>query len=594
MIRHRRSIPALLVAGMLVLAGCGAEVSSELEVSEDLSGTRTIVAAIAENDVEELSGGIEATEEALETHVPEQLSFDGIAEAGSTEETEDEAEASEASDGYQATFTLEFSDVEDYQTKAQSLLDAGETETTAEIEMVNAEGPLLSGFTLDENFSGIDLLGWVPQALLDEGVVTEDQSESVLANSGEGRVVVENEDSDNSADGADSADRDSYDSYEPFSVDQADDYRFDRVDVRMTDDGAAVDFTAAYDWDDTEAAREAGQAYLEDTGVGELSGEDGSWTVTLDGSAPLQDQLRELLSSPELQLSVEESADTERAVLVTTVTGSGFTCPEVCANAPSFSVDTSGSLKADAGQASGEEFELTYEQTVPVEEITIDTQMGLSGSVAQTYRYTVAAEHADAFGEQLQTVFAPPEGTGSVDTESVDHGTVYVATLDAVDAEELNSTLEEYLPGSSVSLSGYEGFTVWPNYTLDVDAYGVEQLGVTPTQTLSLPMMHSADEEYSRGITDDGEITSDQSAYSASASGPSLAGLLLIGGIVLLVIVVVVLILVFRRRIAASFRTVQWQPEAHFEGISDRFAAVGVESSDDAIWQDNFTEAKLQ
>lgn len=74
---RRYNFVALPTANMLVLAGCGAQVSSELELSGDLSGTRTLVASIAEEDIEELSGGIEVAEAALETHLPDQLSFWG-------------------------------------------------------------------------------------------------------------------------------------------------------------------------------------------------------------------------------------------------------------------------------------------------------------------------------------------------------------------------------------------------------------------------------------------------------------------------------------------------------------------------------------
>ncbi|NLZ98619.1 MAG: hypothetical protein GX920_07360, partial [Micrococcus sp.] len=120
---RRYGLIALLSVGTLVLAGCGAQVSSELELSDDLSGTRTIVAAIADEDIQELSGGLEATEAALESHLPDELGFEGIAEAGSTEETEDQADQTDTSDGYQAVFTLEFSDLDDYASQAQALLD---------------------------------------------------------------------------------------------------------------------------------------------------------------------------------------------------------------------------------------------------------------------------------------------------------------------------------------------------------------------------------------------------------------------------------------------------------------------------------------
>ena len=58
-VARRFRITALLTAALFVLAACGAEVSSELEFADDESGTRTLVATIAEDDLEYLEGGID-------------------------------------------------------------------------------------------------------------------------------------------------------------------------------------------------------------------------------------------------------------------------------------------------------------------------------------------------------------------------------------------------------------------------------------------------------------------------------------------------------------------------------------------------------
>lgn len=80
-VARRFRLTAMLAAGLFILAACGAEVSSELKISEDESGTRTLVATIVEEDLEYLEGGIEATETALQSQLPEQLSFAGLIEA---------------------------------------------------------------------------------------------------------------------------------------------------------------------------------------------------------------------------------------------------------------------------------------------------------------------------------------------------------------------------------------------------------------------------------------------------------------------------------------------------------------------------------
>lgn len=359
---RRVGFAGLAASAMVLLAACGAQVSSELEIAEDHSGTRTIVATIAEEDIEELSGGIEVTEAALEAHLPEQLSFEGISEAGSTEETEDEASGD--TDGYQAVFTLEFSDIVDYETKAQELIDlaaakaeeardSSEPEVdhrTIQLDLVESDGPLLDGFVLEEDFTGADLLDWTSFALVDEGVVEEDQADSIISSSGdEGRVQFNGEE---------------YEEIEPFALNEGTDQRFSNVAVRITDEGTQVDFAAPFNDGDYDTGFELGQQYLEDADVGEIEQDtDGYWTVTLDESGSLQDQLRTLLDTEDLEIAVEDTANTDEATLVTTLTGTGFSCPTVCGEYPSISVDGyGGDVIPLQEEVDGDTFTISYER----------------------------------------------------------------------------------------------------------------------------------------------------------------------------------------------------------------------------------------
>ena len=603
-IPRRIRLAALLAVGGLTLAACGAQVSSELEVSDDQSGTRTIVASIAEEDIEELSGGIEAAEAALEAHLPDELSFAGISQTDS-----DEEEAAGETDSYLAEFELAFSDLDDYQTKAQALLDlAVEKEeairdssepdvdhTTVQVDFVENDGPLLDGFILEENFTGSDLLDWTSYALVEDGVVDEENANSIIGSAGdESRVLFNGEE---------------YEATEPFSISEGEDQRFSDVDVRITDDGAQVDFVAPFNSSDYDTGFELGQQYLEDADIGEIqSEEDGYWTVSLDDSASLEEQLSTLLDTESLQVEVEETANTEDASLLTTLTGTGFSCPTVCRETPSISVDwSSENLTPVDEEAEGDTFTISYERAVPLEEVEIATELSLSGAIAQTYRFSVDSSHAETFGEDLQKIFAPPEDTGSIDTETQDDTVVYVATLDSADPEEFNAILDEYLPGSMVFLSGFENFGIWPKYTLDVDSYGVETLGVVPVQNVSLPMMHSADLDASYGLNDD--LDSDQTDYRLAAAGPTLSGMFLVGGLLVVAIVIIVVIVVFRKRIAAGLRSAQEQAQTMAQTTSaswqaanqQQSAAAGqqtpytasAEPTDDASWKATFHEGKL-
>lgn len=581
-----------------MLAACGAQVSSELEFSDDESGTRTLVATIAEEDLEYLEDGIEATEAALQAHLPEQLSFAGIAEA--SDETE---EAADASDSYLATFELEFSDRADYAAKAQALLDLavekeeavrdssqGEVQQkTAEVVFEQSEGPLLDGVILDENFTGAELLDWASYALVEEGVVAEEESSSIIGSAGtESRVVIGGEE---------------YESSEPFSVSEGTDHRFSDVSVTMTDSGTVVELSAAFNSGDYDTGFELGQQYLQDTGVGELeSTDDGYWTVTLDDSASLQEQLSGLLGMEELEIQVEETANIENGTLLTTLNGTGFSCAAVCRDTPSIGVSWgSDSITPIDEEAEGDTFQVSYERGVRVEQVDVETTVGMSGNIGQTYRFAVDSSQVEAFGEDLQSVFAPPEGAGSIETETTDDATVFVTTLDAAEPADLNATLEEFLPGSSISVSGFEG--IWPEYRVNVSSYGVQALGTTPAQSINLPVMHSANQDASTGLNDD--LAADQTDYTVVASGPTLSGLITLGVIFVVVVAAIVLIVVFRKRIAAGLRSAQQQAAAmqtatsaaQAPGSEHEHSAAAVPPEallhDDEAWQAEFSEAKL-
>lgn len=162
-------------------------------------------------------------------------------------------------------------------------------------------------------------------------------------------------------------------------------------------------------------------------------------------------------------------------------------------------------------------------------------------------------------------------------------------------------------------VTGLEGMTVWPSYTVVVNSFGAESLGAVPTQSVSLPAMHSADTEASNGLDD--ELNSQQSAYVLAALGPTLSGMLLVGGLIVLAMIVVVLVLVFRKQIASGLRSAQEQAQtmAHTANASWQAAnqqqqaatAAGVDHQrlvvdeptwpvDDASWQVGFREDRLQ
>lgn len=134
----------------VVLTACGADVNSRLDLQPDYSGQRLFVLTMADNDLNALSGGVEAAERALEMHTPEVLIFEGV-------EAEDE--------GYSATFTMPFNSLEDYQNKISALLDASNVPAAEQDMTIQADDQALrTSLTFEESFYNDDLMGWAAEA----------------------------------------------------------------------------------------------------------------------------------------------------------------------------------------------------------------------------------------------------------------------------------------------------------------------------------------------------------------------------------------------------------------------------------------------
>src|SRR5690606_12108081 len=122
----------------LMVTACGANVNSQLAFEEDFSGSRTFVLTMSDSDVESLVGGIRAASRSLAINTPDVLTFHGI---------------EEGEEGYLATFTLPFQDLEDYQEKIIRLLeDSDVPDTDHNLTLQLDEHPLLTTLTIDESY----------------------------------------------------------------------------------------------------------------------------------------------------------------------------------------------------------------------------------------------------------------------------------------------------------------------------------------------------------------------------------------------------------------------------------------------------------
>ncbi len=162
-------LAVLLTIAALILSACGAKIETQLGLESAEKGTRTMLVSFDMKDNKNtIKGGTQALDPSLPKHLPEGLAYGGIQSEG---------------DKARATFTIPFSSVDEYRTKVASILKAAGSSATPQISIVNSDQGLVQGIQVKENFSSKDLLDWLPEALVVDGVIETSNKNSVFNSS---------------------------------------------------------------------------------------------------------------------------------------------------------------------------------------------------------------------------------------------------------------------------------------------------------------------------------------------------------------------------------------------------------------------------
>lgn len=146
----------LVFVTLLVLlcgTGCGARISTNLDIGSDFSGKRTMTCVVSKSDADSyFEGSIEGIDTVISTECPDVLTYEKLEEDTSVT----------------YTFYLEFSSYEDYKTKIESLLGR-----TSEMEFRQPDSVFSSGAALSEDFDSRDLLYWFKAAVEENNLVSD-------------------------------------------------------------------------------------------------------------------------------------------------------------------------------------------------------------------------------------------------------------------------------------------------------------------------------------------------------------------------------------------------------------------------------------
>lgn len=557
-------LASLLLVLALLLSACGATVDTNLSFSKDGKGTRTIVATLdTENLSEHAKGGLKAITASLKKHTPKQLTFKGVKENKSDHEAV-------------ATFTMSFDSFEDYEKKVNELLLAGGSEKAAEINTVIENNEFVNGFATEENFTSADLLAWTKDGLIADGVIAESDASKVL-NDGDAEVKFEGK---------------KYDSSARINVDKVKDNGFDVINVNtvLNPDGT---FTQEIIYQiDTEKAKKLGEklttflakATVEDEledyyGQGSKTGYSQKFTAA--DVNELSTKTGKALGSEKVSYEFTNEPSSEVPTNVVASLKASLDCDTICSPSgkrvvsevsyPSEYSYLTGTQSypgtGDNGELlihpEGANFTVKAEKSVPFESAHVRTEVGFDRSVSQEYTFSATKDSAELVGDAFETLLTPGEQIGSLETKEADNAVQYLVKISGDSAEDLNSKLQNYAAGATISTMYEEGFAFWPDYFV---SFGWDPSGQLNNATFTngaraevqLPFAHKFAEDSINSTSvqvDGGTLNLSSENYldaNMSASGPTMASFVVLGIIVFLILLGLALLFIFRKRIGTA------------------------------------------
>ena len=145
-----------LLFSLLLLCGCGVNLTSTVKLNKDFSGTRVMSCTFSSRDFHSyFKGSKEDLNKLIKESCPDALTY-----------------TSSSSDGNDAyTFYLRFSSLDDYKKKVRDLLNF-----SPEITYEYGDSPFVSGLIYKENFTSKDLMTWLYTALYEGKYIDKDSS----------------------------------------------------------------------------------------------------------------------------------------------------------------------------------------------------------------------------------------------------------------------------------------------------------------------------------------------------------------------------------------------------------------------------------
>ena len=582
-------LAVLLTIAALILSACGAKIETQLGLESAEKGTRTMLVSFnLKDNKDKIKGGSEALDASVRKHLPEGLEYGGIQSEG---------------DKARATFTIPFSSVDEYRNKVASILKAAGSKTEPTVTILNTEQGLVQGIQVKENFSSKELLDWLPEALVVDGVIESSNKNSVFNSSGSETTVKFGEKEVKNSGGSTISAKDVQDRGFKAMVLELQEKdggysataSFVAKDIMNSETAAAVD---AYlnqvkpEGSELKKGLESSQAtYMAPSASTSAAKEEVGRTLTFSASSldDLNTKLKKLLGAGTTDLSYTREVKEESKTFYVRKTMKGvLDCSLLCSpegnglevilkdsSGHSYQVDNTGNSGSSSSK-SVLHLSRYLSQQVAMKGMKVATSLGLDGSMEARFLYSFPSSDVAGAEEALKNAFA---GGSNDETEVRQDGdaTIVSVKVRGKDQNEFNQRLNAYLPDSKVTVTrpgGYHPFG--SDYTVTPEIKLSSKLGnyySAPFEfTFKAPTFSSLDQQkvdaanslaknsqHVQLTVNGGELSvktdrgvSTTSGLTVPASGLSLTDVIVDAVIVGLLLLILVLLFLFRKKIAAA------------------------------------------
>ncbi|OFQ32842.1 flagellar motor protein [Rothia sp. HMSC071C12] len=583
-------LAVLLTIAALILSACGAKIETQLGLESAEKGTRTMLVSFDMKDnKDKIKGGTQALDASVRKHLPEGLEYGGIQSEG---------------DKARATFTIPFSSVDEYRTKVASILKAAGSSATPQISIVNSDQGLVQGIQVKENFSSKDLLDWLPEALVVDGVIETSNKNSVFNSSSSETTVKFGEKEVKNSGGS------------TISAKDVQDRGFKAVfmDINEKDGGYSVmvSFSAKEIMNsETSSAVDAYLNQVKPEGAELKKGLDSSeargyapsastsaakeeigrtMLFQASSSQDLSDKLKKIFgaSSTDLSFSREVTENDGSFKVEKTISGT-LDCSLLCSpegqgmtltmkDSEDRRYEPNYSRRDRSSSSSNNRIlaiNLVSSRNISMKSMKVATSLGLDGSMEARFLYAFPTEDVAGAEQKLKDVFA---GGSNDETEVRQDGdaTIVSVKVRGKDQNEFNQRLNEYLPDSKVTVTrpgGYHPFG--SDYTVTPEIKLSSKLGSyysAPFEfTFKAPTFSSLDQQkvdaansrangaHVQLTVNGGELSvktdhgvSTTSGLTVPVSGLSMTDVIVDAVIVGLLLLILVMLFLFRKKIAAA------------------------------------------